>query len=262
MKRMLCFVLAAVLTCTLCACRLPDLRQLKPKINLLPEKATESPETQAPTTEMPTTAPVETEPVETEPPTTEPVETEPPLVPIELNYYDITLVEGDTIQLTAVVQGQKRLFWRSSNETVVLVNSLGVVTAISTGVANVTCYGDGAIEAACTVRVMPAETEPVVTEPVPPSESDYFIFPHSSAAYLTREEIQLTLSNLTGSPLGASFAQDAINEIYARNGYVFKRADLNAYYRVQPWYTPDESVDDDIFNQYEMANIELLKKFA
>ena len=45
------------------------------------------------------------------------------------------------------------------------------------------------------------------------SRNDGFIFPHSSQRKLTVDEV-------TG--LGGDVAQDAINEIYARHGYVFK----------------------------------------
>lgn len=45
------------------------------------------------------------------------------------------------------------------------------------------------------------------------NRNDGFIFPHSSQRKLTVDEV-------TG--LGGDVAQDAINEIYARHGYVFK----------------------------------------
>lgn len=266
MKKALCFALVIALAGTLCACSLPDLSALKPDF-LGKEPVNQATETQQSTTEPVKTEPVETQPAATEPTEpieTEPVETNPPMAEIELDVYDLTLYEGESFRVEATADSDIRLQWRSSNEAVVLVNSLGVITAVSPGAANVTCYGEGAYEAACTVWVM-ATTEPVVTEPVtaePPVEDDYFIFPHSSTAYLTEDEIHLTLSSMTGTPVAASFAQDAINEIYARNGYVFNRSDLNAYYLAQPWYTPDKTVDDDSFNKYENANILLLKEFT
>ena len=53
----------------------------------------------------------------------------------------------------------------------------------------------------------------------------------------------------------------AINEIYARHGYIFRSAELAEYYGQYPWYTPTTSSDEfsvDCFNQYEQQNWKLL----
>lgn len=53
----------------------------------------------------------------------------------------------------------------------------------------------------------------------------------------------------------------AKNEIYARNGYIFKNQDLNHYFMGQLWYQPTTSsdkFDDTIFNEYEKENLQLL----
>lgn len=53
----------------------------------------------------------------------------------------------------------------------------------------------------------------------------------------------------------------AKNEIYARHGYIFKDADLNAYFMSMIWYLPKtapENFDTSVFNEYETANLKLL----
>ena len=92
-------------------------------------------------------------------------------------------------------------------------------------------------------------------------ESD-FVFPESSTRQLTRAEIQNTLSGMVGTPVSGNFAQDAINEIYARNGYVFKDDSIRSYYNKKPWYYPDSSFTTGDFNSTEKYNINLLKQYV
>ena len=67
---------------------------------------------------------------------------------------------------------------------------------------------------------------------------------------------------MAGSPVADSFAQDAINEIYARNGYIFKRnLAAKSYYESKPWYYGDPDFTTADFNQYEKRNIGLLEKY-
>ena len=53
----------------------------------------------------------------------------------------------------------------------------------------------------------------------------------------------------------------AKNEIYARHGYIFTNEDLYNYFMGYIWYSPtceSADFDDDVFNEYERANIEIL----
>ncbi|MGF1626744.1 MAG: YARHG domain-containing protein, partial [Alphaproteobacteria bacterium] len=56
-----------------------------------------------------------------------------------------------------------------------------------------------------------------------------FIIPDSSQRALTRAD----LAGLSPSQL-----RIARNEIYARHGYIFQNAELQAWFSAQPWYTP------------------------
>ncbi len=53
----------------------------------------------------------------------------------------------------------------------------------------------------------------------------------------------------------------AKNEIYARHGYIFRNEDLYNYFMGCIWYSPtcdSTDFDDNIFNEYEKANLEIL----
>ena len=80
------------------------------------------------------------------------------------------------------------------------------------------------------------------------------IFPNSSEELLTASEIEA----LTDEEL-----RYAINEIYARNGYIFKDETLLEYYRQYDWYSEDVAAEDfttDLLNDIEFQNVELLQE--
>ena len=92
------------------------------------------------------------------------------------------------------------------------------------------------------------------------NESD-FVFPESSMRKLSRDEISKTISGMKGAPVSDSLAQDAINEIYARNGYVFKTQSIKQYYESKLWYSADSNFELENLNTYEKYNIALLEEF-
>lgn len=78
------------------------------------------------------------------------------------------------------------------------------------------------------------------------------IFPDSSSRYLSDGEI--------GS-LNLSQSQYAINEIYARHGYIFGTEPYKSYYQGLSWYhgtIPADQFSESIFNDIEYDNIEKL----
>lgn len=170
---------------------------------------------------------------------------------VGLNLYTASVQPGGSVQLE-LTGSDSAAQWRSSNEGIALVNSQGTVTGVSAGVANIICTVDGR-ELSCTVTVT-ADAQPAA------SASD-FIFPHSSSAYLTESEIAATLAACSGYSPGKGYAQDAINEIYARNGYIFKTAEVRDYYQAKSWYIPNSSFSDADFNEYEKHNLALLRKY-
>ena len=84
------------------------------------------------------------------------------------------------------------------------------------------------------------------------------VFPYSQYEYLTEEDLE---------GLSAKELRYARNEIYARHGKVFKDQELQSYFESQDWYYPWENdgpeyeVNDSSFNEIELANIKMIKKF-
>lgn len=197
---------------------------------------------------------------------------------------------GKKIQLTASYKpadaSHVALSWESSDENIASVDEKGYVTGVAEGVATITCKSDNNVEASCTVNVGSA-AQPTATPTQPPtvirptettgasetlkstqpaansqsaSSSGGMMFPDSSTRYLSDTEIAAKINSMSGSPIAGSFGQDAVNEIYARHGFVFRTASIRAYYEAQSWYHPDSSYDGSL-NQIEQYNIGLLSQY-
>lgn len=82
------------------------------------------------------------------------------------------------------------------------------------------------------------------------------VLPLSSTTYLTEADLRL---------LTADQLQRAINEIYARNGYIFQQSITEKqYFESRPWYRGTELNQDVVkarFNQFEDANVRLLQSY-
>lgn len=86
------------------------------------------------------------------------------------------------------------------------------------------------------------------------TSSDY-IFYDSAVRYLTDAEV---------SALSLQQMCYARNEIYARRGYIFQSQELRDYFGSKIWYyptVPAASFSDQVFNSFEIANIDLLKRY-
>ena len=85
---------------------------------------------------------------------------------------------------------------------------------------------------------------------------DEYIFAQSDHEYLNEQDI---------AGKSKETIQQAINEIYARHGRVFQKADVAAYFASKSWYYPIQGKTDDQivaeFNSYEKANVDFLAKY-
>ena len=85
------------------------------------------------------------------------------------------------------------------------------------------------------------------------SDSEDYILPDSNSRYLTDGDLV---------ELDKTVLRLARNEIYARHGRWFQSEDLNAYFSSKPWYygyISAEEFDDSVMNEYEKANLDLIK---
>ncbi len=84
---------------------------------------------------------------------------------------------------------------------------------------------------------------------------DDFILPQSDTEYLSRADV---VYSTNGS---ASTVQQAINEIYARHGWIFGSKYYDKLFREFEWYTPmyePDKFDNSWLNDYEKENLALL----
>lgn len=80
-----------------------------------------------------------------------------------------------------------------------------------------------------------------------------YILPRSSSDYLKEEDLQ---------GLDQATLRLARNEIYAKHGRKFETEDLNQYFTSKSWYhgyLSQEEFDDSVLNEYEKANLDLIK---
>ena len=93
-----------------------------------------------------------------------------------------------------------------------------------------------------------------VSTPTPAPSTDYLL-PDSNSRYLSNAD----LTGLTHEQL--CFAR---NEIYARHGRIFKTPQVSNYFKTKSWYkgtVSPESFNEGVFNEYERANIQLIKNY-
>ena len=99
-----------------------------------------------------------------------------------------------------------------------------------------------------------ATPEPEATADASKNNGDY-IFPDSDSRKLKKSEVK---------KLSKKELRYARNELYARHGYIFEDEELKDYFESKSWYTPsvagEDFNDEEYFNEYEIANRNLIKK--
>lgn len=87
---------------------------------------------------------------------------------------------------------------------------------------------------------------------------DDFILPESDRVMLTKEDVAYSTDG------SADLTQQAINEIYARHGYIFGNEHYDKLFRGFEWYVPmyePEKFDESWLNEFEKANLNLLTNY-
>lgn len=87
------------------------------------------------------------------------------------------------------------------------------------------------------------------------SDDDEYIFADSDSRKLKKSELE---------GMSKDELRLARNELYARHGYIFQDNGLQEYFESKSWYEPSIKSSDfndaKIFNKYEIANRNLIKK--
>ena len=154
----------------------------------------------------------------------------------DLNYVGDTC----TVSISYDGEGNKKncpIKITSSNEDVIDVND-----------RELTAKGTGE----CIVNVSVGNYKKELKYNISVKKDDSYIIEDSSERYLNVDDLE---------GLSEKELKYAINEIFARNGYVFKDKDLNEYFSNKSWYHKDYSFNEKYFNEYESYNIDFIKQY-
>ena len=105
------------------------------------------------------------------------------------------------------------------------------------------------------------EPQAPTTDPAAGDSSLYegFLFPDSNTVELTDEMLREKITDQAA-------CQRAINEIYARHGYLFTKQENLDYFNTYAWYADMEKIEDmetvnGLFSEIEQTNVEKLQAF-
>lgn len=150
--------------------------------------------------------------------------------------------ESEVIQvvLTPEGSGGKELIWASSDQSVAVVDEAGMVSAVAPGTCTVTVASSTNSQLSCRVQVIvdqeetKAESNTAAVQPSLSAETYVTYVPETNAAmvyptaYLSEAEVEA---------MDSEQLQFLINQIYAKNGYVFRSREIQGYFARMPWYT-------------------------
>jgi len=148
----------------------------------------------------------------------------------------------DTIQVSGAET--RDLIWASSDRSVAIVDESGKVTAQGPGNctitiasktdSNVSSHVEVVVEA--TAQTSAQQTAPVQQQTAASNDDQvvyYVTDSDPSAVYPS-----YALSSAEVNAMDAEETQFVINQIYAKNGYIFRTDALQAYFGQMPWYHP------------------------
>lgn len=151
----------------------------------------------------------------------------------------INLTEGgtETIQvvLTPSDAEKQDLLWASSNREVAVVDESGNVSAVGKGSCTITIASKAYSDISCHVEVIVGQGE-AAKEPRSQSETDYVSYVEETNAASVYPTYYLSETEVAG--MDGEQIQFIINQIYAKNGYVFRNTEIQNYFSRMPWYVP------------------------
>ena len=159
---------------------------------------------------------------------------------------------------------EQGLLWTSSNRSVAVVDERGMVSALAPGNCTVTVASKSYSEISCHVEIIVSgDEEESAAEPadVPVRQVEEYIaaLPETNASsvfptyYLSENEV---------AAMDAEQIQFIINQIYAKNGYVFRTQSIQDYFAQMPWYV---AVSNDTsrlsMSSLDRSNLNLLVRY-
>lgn len=152
---------------------------------------------------------------------------------------NLTQGSSETVQvvLTPAEAENQDLIWASSNREVAVVDESGKVSATGAGSCTITIASKSYSDISCHVEVIVAGERAVEELPEAKNpDSSYVVYVEETNAaavyptyYLSEQEV---------AAMDQEEIQFIINQIYAKNGYVFSKDHIQAYFSKMPWYVP------------------------
>ena len=86
----------------------------------------------------------------------------------------------------------------------------------------------------------------------------------NTSSYESQEDYPFTAQRVISESELASYSKEELsimrNEIFARHGYIFKRADLKEYFSQKSWYNPQYTNVDKYLSTIERQNVAIIQK--
>lgn len=167
------------------------------------------------------------------------------------------------VVMTPAGDQAKDLLWVSSNSSVATVDGSGKVQAVGAGNCTITAASKTDSEVSCTVSVTVGggQAQPQ-TQPAPAqNDTDttvvYVRETDPASVYPAYALTEGEVSRMDGETL-----QFTINQIYAKNGYIFRTDSLQAYFSQMPWYTPVSNNTGSLrLSALDRSNLNLLVRY-
>ncbi|MBR5534881.1 MAG: YARHG domain-containing protein [Ruminiclostridium sp.] len=174
---------------------------------------------------------------------------------------NLSVGEFQTIQVVLTpADGPQDLIFATSNQSVAVVDVSGKVTAVGAGACTITVASQIDSDVSCYVEVIVGggQTAPQQTETVVISDGDVGYVRETDP---TRVYPTYYLSDGEVAAMAPEQLQFVINQIYAKNGYIFSKDHIQSYFSQMPWYTPVSRDANSLkMSSVDRANLNLLVK--
>lgn len=168
----------------------------------------------------------------------------------------------ETVQvvLTPSDAEKQDLIWASSNRAVATVDESGQVTALSEGSCTITIASKEYSKISCHVEVIVGDVVgQTATSSDVPADS-YVVYVEETNAASVYPTYYLSESEVAA--MDPEQLQFVINQIYAKNGYVFRTAEIQNYFSQMPWYVPVSSDASRLqMSSLDRSNLNLLVRY-
>lgn len=159
------------------------------------------------------------------------------------------------------------LIWASSNPSVASVSDKGMVTALSDGMCTITAASAEYSTVSCNIQVTVGKQEggqataAAQSDTAAPEDEDGYVA-YVEAVNASQVYPAYYLSESEVSSMGAEEIQFTINQIYAKNGYIFQREEIQNYFSKMSWYTPvSNNVSRLSLSPVDRSNLNLLVRY-